>query len=120
VIKRSSHSGSPLHPADGIAEQVPDEMILPPELLGLSYWSGPRRRDHWCRAASWKRRRSDLLKSSNYKCLRLLRLWVCGQPARVVQAQRHIHSLCSERAAGLIGSPAGAVMRILRRSLSGD
>jgi hypothetical protein len=42
------------------------------------------------------------LKTSRYKDLRLLRLWVCGQPARVVQAQRHIHSLSAERAAGAV------------------
>ena len=41
--------------------------------------------------------RSPEIVSSSYKNLRLLRLWVCGQRASVVQAQRHIHSLGAER-----------------------
>jgi len=46
----------------------------------------------------WKRRRSDLLKSSSYEKLWLLWwLWGCGQRASVVQAQRHIHSPSAER-----------------------
>src|SRR6201998_883088 len=68
--------------------------------IGMKLGRGPGPRHPWCRAVSWKRHRSDLLKSSSDKCLLLLRLWGCGQPVRVVQAQRHIHSLCAERDAG--------------------